>query len=245
MSGRLNGKTVLVTGGASGIGAASVRKIECEGGTVIVGDKVIGDNCSSAVHLDVTDPESISEAIDRIVSQHGRLDCLVHCAGISEVAPFLDTSLGTFDTVLNVNLRGTFMICQAAAKTMVQFGGGAIVNVGSVSGMIGNQKRAAYGTSKAAVSHLSKIMAAELAPQGIRVNVICPGPISTPMAVTYSESAVAEWHDRVPMGRFGSPEEVGSVIAFLCSEEASYITGQEIAVDGGFIIAGVEDAAVR
>lgn len=240
----LAGKVILVTGGASGIGAASARILAGEGATVVVGDLKIEDPDNANLRLDVSDPVSVDSAIAAILAKHGRLDCLVHCAGVARTLPFLDTPIEEFDRIMDINVRGTFIVCQAAARAMVGAGGGAIVNIASVSGMLANGRRCAYGTSKAAMIHLSKVMAVELARYSIRVNAVSPGPTNTPLVnAFYTDAIRKEWIDRVPLGRFGSPEEIGSVVAFLCSSDASYVTGHVLAADGGFVIAGLRDDA--
>lgn len=237
---RLREKVALVTGGISGIGAAIVERFRAEGAVVIAGDIAASDG-PDTLKLDVSDPRSCADAVAVVIARHGRLDIMVNCAGIARDIPFLETPVETFDRVIAVNLRGTFLIGQAAARAMLA--GSCIVNIASVSGMRGNVGRAAYGASKGGVVILSQVMAADLAALGIRVNIIAPGPIETPMlAPMMASSGAAEWREAVPLGRYGVPEDVASAAAYLCSDEANYVTGHVMAVDGGFLAAGLRKA---
>ncbi len=245
MAGTLAGKVALVTGGLSGIGAAVAAKFAAEGAQVVAADitatgKAIGDGAIAPAWLDVADPGSCGDLVSGIQQRFGRLDILVNSAGIGADASFLDTSVDVFDRIYAVNLRGTFLIGQAAARMMGEGAGGSIVNLSSVSGMRGNLGRAAYGASKAGVIVLSQVMAVELAPKRIRVNVISPGPIETPLVAVVHDQAIRDaWSRFVPMGRYGQPDEIASAALFLSSDAASYITGQVLAVDGGFIGGGL------
>ncbi len=230
----LQGKVAIVTGGASGIGAAVAVRFVAEGADVVAAD-IAPD---AAHHLDVASAESCAALVSRVMAAHGRVDCLVNCAGIGVDIPFLDTPVETFDRIIAVNLRGSFLIGQACAKVMQP--GSAIVNFASVSGLRGNAGRAAYGASKAGVITLSQVMAAELAARGIRVNVIAPGPVDTPLVARLHDAEMRErWHQSVPMRRYGTTEEIAGTAAFLCGADASYITGHVLAVDGGFLAGGV------
>jgi NAD(P)-dependent dehydrogenase (short-subunit alcohol dehydrogenase family) len=234
---RLQGKIALVTGGLSGIGAAIAARFRAEGALALAAD-IQAQDSPDTLHLDVADPASCARAIAETLARHGRLDLLVNSAGIARDIPFLETPVETFDQVIAVNLRGTFLIGQAAARAMAQ--GGCIVNIASVSGMRGNVGRAAYGASKGGVVTLSQVMAADLAPLGIRVNVISPGPIETPLlAPMMATSGAAEWRAAVPQGRFGTPDDVAAAATYLCSDEAGFVTGHVLAVDGGFLAAGL------
>jgi NAD(P)-dependent dehydrogenase (short-subunit alcohol dehydrogenase family) len=245
MIGRLDGRVVMVTGGLSGIGAATCEKLVAEGARVVAADlaadaTALTDAVIAPLKLDIAEAVSVAAAVDAVLSAHGRLDGLVNSAGIGREQPFLETPLEAFDRLVAVNLRGTFLIGQAAARAMAANGGGSIVNLASVSGMIGSAGRSAYGASKGGVITLSKVMAVELAAAGIRVNVIAPGPIETPMVRDmHSAETRAEWGRRTPMKRYGTPAEVAAVAAFLLSDEASYITGHVVTVDGGFIAQGL------
>jgi NAD(P)-dependent dehydrogenase (short-subunit alcohol dehydrogenase family) len=245
MVGRLNNRVVLVTGGLSGIGAAVCEKLATEGARVIAADLTaeaaeLDDSPIAPLKLDVSDATSVQTAVDAVVAKHGRLDGLVNSAGIAREQPFLETPVEAFDKIIAVNLRGSFLIGQAAAKAMKATGGGSIINIASVSGMLGNSGRSAYGASKGGVITLSKVMAVDLAQFGVRVNVIAPGPVETPLvAQVHSAETRAEWGRRVPMKRYGSPEEMAGAAVFLLSDESAYVTGQILAVDGGFVAQGL------
>ena len=231
---RLDGRVAIVTGGASGIGAAVVERLRTEGAAVAIADIAPG----AEYRLDVSDAESCASVVAAVMAAHGRMDCLVNCAGIAADVPFLDMDVAAFDRIIAVNLRGTFLIGQACARVMQP--GSAIVNIASVSGMRGNVGRAAYGASKGGVLTLSQVMAVELAPSGIRVNLISPGPVDTPLvAAVHGPEVRANWNAAVPMARYGTPDEIAAAAAFLCSDDASYVTGHVLAVDGGFLAGGL------
>ena len=245
MRGRFAGKVALVTGGLSGIGEGVVRRLLDEGAQVVAADIAaalgpLGAGTLVPAHLDVSDPASVAALLEGIAARHGRLDVLVNCAGIARDVPFLDTPLEVFDRIVAVNLRGTFIVGQAAARLMAAGGGGSIVNIASVSGMRGNVGRSAYGASKGGVVTLSQVMAVDLAASRIRVNVVAPGPVDTPLVAAVHDAAIRQaWTRAMPLRRYGTVGEIAAAVAFLCSDDAGFITGQVLAVDGGFLGAGL------
>ncbi len=244
-------KVALVTGAARGIGLAAAKRFLAEGWRVGLLD-IDGDNLAKthkalarpddtlALTCDVADRAAVAQAFDTLHSRFGRLDALVNNAGIAIFKPILDVTYEDWSRVLAVNLDGAFLCTQAAAPLMRETGGGAVVNITSISGLRASTLRAAYGTSKAALAHLTQQQAIELAALGIRVNAVAPGPVDTAMAkAVHTPEIRADYHDHVPLNRYGLETELANAIYFLCSDEASYITGQELAVDGGFDATGI------
>jgi NAD(P)-dependent dehydrogenase (short-subunit alcohol dehydrogenase family) len=244
-------KVALVTGAARGIGLAVAKRFLADGFCVglldIEGDlldravtALANPDDTLAVHCDVSDAGAVTSAIEAVSRRFGRLDALVNNAGVAVFAPLLETSDQDWNRVLAVNLTGPFLCTKAAAPLMRDHGGGAIVNITSISAVRASTLRSAYGTSKAGLAHLTKQLAVELAEFGIRVNGIAPGPVETAMAkAVHSPEIRADYHDAIPLNRYGLEEELAEAVLFLCGDRASYITGQVLAVDGGFDAAGI------
>jgi NAD(P)-dependent dehydrogenase (short-subunit alcohol dehydrogenase family) len=244
-------KVAVVTGAARGIGLATAKRFLAEGWRVALIDierelladtvralgqaeQVLGQPC------DVAAPAEVAAAFAAIAARFGRVDALVNNAGTAVFKPILDTTHEEWSRVIEVNLTGPFLCAQAAARLMNETGGGAIVNITSISGLRASTLRVAYGTSKAGLIHLTKQQAVEFASLGIRVNSVAPGPVDTAMAQKVHTPAIrADYHDAIPLNRYGLEEELAEAIFFLCSDKASYITGQNIAVDGGFDATGI------
>ncbi len=245
MSIRLDGKIAIVTGGLSGIGAAIAQRMMSEGATVVAADRSASETTPGSgevaqIHVDVGDDGSVDTMVRAVVARYGRLDCVVNSAGIGSDIPFLQTTLETFDRIIAVNLRGTFIVGQAAARAMKETGGGSIVNIASVSGITGNAGRSAYGASKWGVVGLSRVMAIDLADFGIRVNVLAPGAVQTPLVDRMlPEEEARQWTAHTPLHRYARAEEVAGAAVFLCSGDASFVTGHVLVVDGGFSAAGL------
>jgi 3-oxoacyl-[acyl-carrier protein] reductase len=249
---RLQSKTALITGGARGIGLAIARAFVREGPSVVIADRD-GEGAAAtarelgtaghqalAIEMDVSEPATVTNTVQEILRTFGRLDVLVNNAGVGGNTPFLETTLEEWERIIRINLTGAFLVAQAAGREMAKSGGGAIINIASLSGQRGGDGRAAYGSAKAGLELLTKVMAVELAPLNIRVNNIAPGPIETEMARFAHDAATrAAYNFLVPMGRYGTPDEIAEAAVFLASEESSYVHGHTLNVDGGFRAAGL------
>lgn len=241
----------VVTGGARGIGLAIARWFLGRGQRVALLDldadtlrktevELSAPDRVLALHTDVSQPAQVDAAIAAVMQHFGRIDALVNNAGVAVFKPIGDTSYAEWRHVLGTNLDGAFLCTQACAPAMQAGGGGAVVNIASISGLRASTLRVAYGTSKAALIHLTKQQAVELGTVGIRVNAVAPGPVDTEMAkLVHSVAIRSDYHDVIPLNRYGTTEEIAQVVGFLCSPEASYVNGQVLAVDGGFDAAGV------
>lgn len=238
-------RIALVTGAAQGIGYACAEALAADGARVVLAD-VNGDGAEEAARklggaaagyaCDVADADAVRDLFDRMEKDVGVASVLVNNAGIAQPGDFLDLDVAQFDEVIAVNLRGTFVATQRAAKAMVANGiKGAIVNMSSINAQVAIPSIAAYCASKGGVMQLTKVAALALAPHGIRVNAVGPGSIDTAMmaGVNANPEAMAMVMSRTPLGRVGAPSEIGDVVAFLASAKASYITGETIYVDGG------------
>jgi glucose 1-dehydrogenase len=244
---RFADQVVIVTGGAQGIGRACVEAFAAEGAAVVIADvdaeggrktaeAVQGqDGRARFIETDVGDAGQAQRLVDQTLQAFGRLDVLINNAGIIRTAEFLEISEADFDAVLRVNLKGVFLVGQAAARAMVRQGKGAIVNMSSANAVVAIANQVPYVTSKGAVNQLTKVMALALADKGVRVNAIGPGSILTDLlkVVMNDDAARRRILSRTPMGRCGEPAEVARVALFLASDDASYLTGQCIYPDGG------------
>jgi len=244
--GRLDGKVALVTGGARGQGAAEGRLFAAEGATVVLTDVLddegtataasIGD-ATSYQHHDVRSEAAWTEVVAGIMADHGRLDVLVNNAGIFRVQPTVLTTEDEYREVIDINQVGTFLGMKAVIPTMVAAEAGSIINISSVAGLMGGQGTVAYSASKWAVRGMTKVVAKEVAPFGVRVNSVHPGIIDTDMMGVLHEipEAMNAVLERIPMGRVASAEEVARLVLYLASDDSAYSTGHEFVVDGGMV----------
>jgi len=243
----------LVTGAARGIGLATTKLFLDEGWQVAMND-IDADELETAsaplrnvlaVPGDVSDPAEATRIIDLVTSTLGGINALVNNAGIADFGPMEETTFARWKRVMSTNLDGPFLMTQAATPAL-KASKGAIVNIASISGLRASTLRIAYGTSKAAVIQLTLQQAVELGEYGVRANCVAPGPVRTKLAMAvHSPEIIAAYHDALPLNRYGSENEIAEAIVFLCSERASFITGQVLAADGGFEATGIGLPALR
>jgi 3-oxoacyl-[acyl-carrier protein] reductase len=240
----LSGRIALVTGASRGIGRAIALRLAAQGAHVAAAARgqnaqQVADEIAAAggraevVTLDVTEPGSSEAAVQGLVERHGRLDVLVNNAGITKDQLMLRLRREDWDAVIATNLTSAYTLTQAALKPMLRQRGGRIVSISSVVGQAGNPGQANYAASKAGLIGFSKSVALEVASRGITVNVVAPGLIETDMTRAMTEAAREDWTTRIPLRRLGTPEDIAAAVSFLASDEASYITGQVVAVNGG------------
>lgn len=244
----LKDKRVLITGGARGIGAATAARFLEEDARVVVLDsdreglrRIQSEIAllTGTIFCDVSDSQAVSKAFEELDRLLGGLDVLINNAGISQRKPFLEIAPEEWDRVLEVNLNGVFFTAQQAARRMLEAGSGVILNMGSTNALMGYPNYSSYNASKAGVIELTRTMALEFAPK-IRVNAVCPGYILTPMQeAEYTPDMLRASESKIPLGRLGRPEEVAALFVFLASDDAKFITGQCIIIDGGEIAGGL------
>lgn len=244
--GAFTGRAGIVTGGASGIGRAVAEGFTTAGASVAVLDLDAAEPAAAqlgsgaiGIACDVTDPQAVAAAFAQVHERFGRLDFLVNSAGIRQLAPILEQPVAVWRRTIEVNLTGTFICAQAAARIMAAAGGGAIVNIASMAGILSLTQRSAYNASKAGVMSLTRSLAAELAAAGVRANAVAPGVIETPLAAPYFEDATMRriLTENTPQGRWGQVGDVVGPVLFLCSDAAAHVHGATLSVDGGWVTA--------
>lgn len=250
-------KTAIVTGAARGIGLATTELFLADGWTVVMLDRDAAELEVAAGRLaatgapvlpivaDVSDPVAVDGVLPQVMDRFGGVDALVNNAGVADFGPIEATDFDRWRRVMETNLDGVFLMTRAITPALKQ-SRGAVVNIASISGLRASTLRVAYGTSKAAVIQLTQQQAVELGEYGIRANCVAPGPVKTKLSMAvHSPQIIAAYHDAIPLNRYGSETEIAQVIHFLCTERASYVTGQTIAVDGGFEATGIGLPALR
>ncbi|WP_298433548.1 SDR family NAD(P)-dependent oxidoreductase [uncultured Jannaschia sp.] len=245
------GETAIVTGAARGIGLATTKLFLAEGRRVVMVDNdaeelaraATGLEGATALPCDVSDPDAVAGLAEGLSGT--RIDALVNNAGLADFGPIEETDFTRWRAVMATNLDGVFLMSQAFTPAL-KATRGAIVNIASISALRASTLRVAYGTSKAGVAHLTQQQAVELGEYGIRVNCVCPGPVRTKLAMAvHTQDIIDAYHDAIPLNRYGRETEIAEAIAWLCSEKASFVTGQRLAVDGGFEATGIGLPALR
>ena len=252
MGPRFENKVALVTGGGGGIGRAIASLLASEGAKVAIADfsldlaeeavAAIRDHGGDAlaIQVDVKEESSVKDMVKATSDGLGNPDILITCAGIGKTMPLLETDLDTWNETMAVNVTGSFLCCKAAAPLMIEKGWGRMVLIGSINSRKALKHRNAYAVSKAGVLSLTQLLAIELAEHGITANCIAPGPVDTALTKRMHDQTIRDaYHARLPIKRYGRPEEIASAAAFLASDEAAYITGHLLDVDGGFEVAGL------
>jgi NAD(P)-dependent dehydrogenase (short-subunit alcohol dehydrogenase family) len=250
---QLADQVAIITGAARGIGLATARCLAEEGADIVIADiNVAGAQEAAAeiasrgrramaVQTDVADSDQVQAMVQRAIETFGHLDILVNNAGNATLTPLLDTTPEAWDRTIKIHLYGTFFCTQAVVRHMVRQGSGRIVNISSVSGLVGSAGRAAYGAAKGGLVTLTRVLAVELAPHGIRVNAVAPGAVETELSRgAWTPADRDGYFRRTPVERLGQPEDIAHAVRFLCLPQSDYITGQVLAVDGGFSIAGIQ-----
>lgn len=245
---RFEGRVLLATGAGSGIGAATARRFAAEGGRVALLDRdlarasAVMADCPGSVALecDVSDPAAVARCVDGAVAALGRIDAVLNGAGHVIVGTLEETEPQDWARIQAVHVTGTYLVCRAVLPHLRAAGGGAIVNLASIAALVGRPRNAAYAAAKGAILALSRQMAVDLAPQGIRVNVVAPGPVHTAMTESFAAARGLSWDDAargmaqgIPMGRVGTADEVAGAILFLLSADAAFVTGTHLVPDGG------------
>lgn len=233
----MTSRVALVTGGASGIGAAIVAAFEADGTRVAVLDREATPLGSWQVTADVTDPTQVGAAVAEVVARAGRLDVLVNCAGVATIAPALDIGLAGWNRTVGVNLTGSFVVSQAVARHLATHGGGRIVTIASQAATVGLAGHVAYAASKAGLLGMTRTLALEWGPLGITVNTVSPTVVLTPLARPNWENPAGDaLKAQIPVGRFAEPEEVAAAVLFLAGPGAEMVNGHDLVVDGGYTV---------
>lgn len=240
--GRLDGKVAVITGGASGIGAACAGRFAAEGAAIAVLDIAApasssGSGEAAFFEVDVRDEASIAAAVAGVVERFGHIDVLVNAAGVAGIGDVATLETEEWDRIVGINLKGTYLVAKHVVPHMVGQGSGSIINLASIEGIVGFPAQAAYNSSKGGVILLTRNMAIDYGPSGVRVNCLCPGLIETPMTAMLRDPALIEVRERFvklhPLGRPGQPSEVAAAALFLASDDASFVSGAALTVDGG------------